>query len=72
MYRWLIRETGEMYLCWRWRQRRVRNCEKAWDEAVQAVWYLQEGTTQPCKRKYDFIQLENPLEVLIFCEYVGY
>ena len=35
-------------------------------EAVQAVWYLQEGTTQPSKRKNDFYQMEKPLEVLNF------
>jgi putative hydrolase of the HAD superfamily len=33
-------------------------------KAVQAAWYLQEGTTQPSKRKPDFFQLEKPLEVL--------
>jgi putative hydrolase of the HAD superfamily len=33
-------------------------------KAVQAAWYLQEGTTQPSRRKPDFFQLENPLEVL--------
>ena len=33
-------------------------------KAVQAVWYLQEGTTQPSKRKYDFLQVEKPLDVL--------
>lgn len=32
--------------------------------AVQAVWYLKEGTTQPSKRKQDFFQFENPLDVL--------
>lgn len=32
--------------------------------AVQAVWYLQEGTNQPCGRKPDFRQIENPLELL--------
>lgn len=29
--------------------------------AVQAVWYLQEGVNQPCGRKEDFVQIENPL-----------
>lgn len=33
-------------------------------KAVQAAWYLQEGTTQPSKRKHDFYQLERPLDVL--------
>ena len=32
--------------------------------AVQAVWYLKEGTIQPSGRKQDFRQIENPLEVL--------
>lgn len=35
-------------------------------KAVQAAWYLQEGTTQPARRKYDFIQLEKPFELLKF------
>lgn len=29
-------------------------------KAVQAAWYLQEGTTQPAKRKHDFFQMEKP------------
>jgi putative hydrolase of the HAD superfamily len=33
--------------------------------AVQAAWYLQEGTTQPSARRHDFIQLEQPLEVVL-------
>lgn len=33
-------------------------------KAVQAVWYLKEGTTQPAKRKGGFVQAEKPLEVL--------
>ncbi|MBR4085725.1 MAG: HAD-IA family hydrolase [Lachnospiraceae bacterium] len=33
-------------------------------KAVQAVWYLQEGTTQPAKRKKEFQQAKSPLEVL--------
>lgn len=33
-------------------------------KAVQAAWYLQEGTTQPVGRKDDFIQVETPLDVL--------
>ncbi len=32
--------------------------------AVQATWYLQEGTAQPSNRKHDFMHMENPLEVL--------
>lgn len=34
--------------------------------AVQAVWYLREGTAQPTGRKPDFPQLEKPLDVLRF------
>ncbi len=37
-------------------------------KAVQAAWYLQEGTTQPSKRKPDFFQIEKPLDVLNFVE----
>ncbi len=33
-------------------------------KAVQAAWYLKDGTMQPAKRKDNFIQLETPLEVL--------
>lgn len=33
-------------------------------KAVQAAWYLQEGTTQPSKRKQDYLQLEKPLDVV--------
>lgn len=33
-------------------------------KAVQAAWYLQDGTTQPVGRKKDFIQMEKPLDVL--------
>ncbi len=32
--------------------------------AMQAAWYLKTGTSQPSKRKAEFVQLENPLEVL--------
>lgn len=32
--------------------------------AVQAVWYLREGTSQPSGRKQDFLQIEKPLDVL--------
>ncbi len=35
-------------------------------EAIQAAWYLKEGTTQPTMRKKEFIQIEKPLEVLNF------
>ncbi len=33
-------------------------------KAVQAAWYLQEGTTQPSKRKQDYLQLEKPFDVV--------
>lgn len=36
-------------------------------KAVQAVWYLKEGTTQPAKRKEGFIQAERPLDILDYC-----
>lgn len=32
--------------------------------AVQAIWYLKEGTFQPCGPKEGFLQLENPLDVI--------
>lgn len=35
-------------------------------KAVQAVWYLKEGTTQPSKRNGNFVQAETPLGVLEF------
>ncbi|WP_099468654.1 HAD family hydrolase [Konateibacter massiliensis] len=37
-------------------------------KAAQAAWYLQEGTTQPSKRKHDFFQIEKPLDVVNFLE----
>ncbi|MDE7268710.1 MAG: HAD family hydrolase [Lachnospiraceae bacterium] len=33
-------------------------------KTVQAVWYLQDGTGQPCGRKADFEQMENPMDIL--------
>lgn len=35
-------------------------------KAVQAVWYLKEGTKQPSKRKADFEHIETPLGILDF------
>lgn len=35
-------------------------------KAVQAVWYLMEGTTQPVARKPEFAQVEHPLEVFAY------
>ena len=37
-------------------------------KAVQAVWYLQEGTTQTSRRMVNFLQAETPLEVLNYLE----
>ena len=34
--------------------------------ALQAVWYLKEGTAQPAMRKTEFKQLESPMEILDF------
>ena len=34
--------------------------------ALQAAWYLQEDTLQPCGRKPDFPQLEHPMDVLTY------
>ena len=36
-------------------------------KAVQAVWYLKEGTNQPSKRKEEFVNVETPLDILSFC-----
>lgn len=33
-------------------------------KAIQAAWYLQEGTMQPTGRKTDFEQMEKPMDVL--------
>lgn len=33
-------------------------------KAVQAVWYLKEGTNQPAKRKADFEHIETPLDII--------
>ncbi len=35
--------------------------------AMQAAWYLKEGTKQPTTRKAEFKQLERPMDVLLFC-----
>lgn len=32
--------------------------------AVQAIWYLKEGTTQPSKRNSNFVQAETPFGIL--------
>lgn len=33
-------------------------------KALQAVWYLKEGTTQPTGRKKEFVQVETPMDIL--------
>ncbi len=33
-------------------------------KAVQAVWYLKEGTNQPARRKSDFEHIETPLDII--------
>lgn len=42
----------------------LETAKKLGMKAVQAAWYLQEGTTQPSGRKQDFLQIEKPLDVL--------
>lgn len=36
--------------------------------AVQAAWYLKEGSAQPSGRKQDFLQMESPLDVIRYLE----
>ncbi len=36
--------------------------------ALQAAWYLREGTFQPTTRMDNFIQLESPIELLTYVE----
>lgn len=36
--------------------------------AVQAVWYLKDGTMQPSGRKQDFLQMETPLDILRYLD----
>lgn len=40
-------------------------------KAVQAVWYLMEGTTQPVGRKPEFARVEHPLGVLAYLPQPG-
>lgn len=37
-------------------------------DAVQAVWYLRDGTAQPAGRMADFVQAERPLDVVALVE----
>ena len=46
----------------------LETAERLGMKAVQATWYLQEGTTQPTGRKPEFLQAEKPLDVLGFLE----
>lgn len=46
--------------------RELETAEEIGMKAVQAVWYLRKGTTQPVGRKDEFEQAESPLEVLKF------
>ena len=46
--------------------RELETAEEIGMKAVQAVWYLRKGTTQPVGRKDEFEQAESPLEVLNF------
>lgn len=48
--------------------RELETAEKLGMKAVQAVWYLKEGTTQPTRRKPEFLQAESPMEVLRYLE----
>lgn len=43
----------------------LETAKKLGMKAVQAVWYLKEGTTQPVKRKDDFLQIERPLDLKV-------
>lgn len=44
--------------------RELETAESLGMNAVQAVWYLQEGSAQPSGRKKEFKQMETPLEVV--------
>lgn len=39
-------------------------------KAIQAVWYLKEGTQQPVGRKNNFLQAESPLEVIDYVHHI--
>lgn len=42
----------------------LETAQKLGMKAIQAVWYLKEGTLQPTGRKKNFINVESPLDVL--------
>lgn len=46
----------------------LETAEKLGMKAVQAVWYLQQGSKQPAWRKPEFLQAESPMEVLNYLE----
>lgn len=46
----------------------LETAKKLGMNVFQAAWYLQEITTQPSKRKHDFLQMENPMDVLKFVD----
>lgn len=45
----------------------LETTQKLGMKAVQAVWYLKDGTMQPVGRKKDFVQVENPMDILKYC-----
>lgn len=48
--------------------RELETAEGIGMKAVQAAWYLKEGTTQPVGRKEEFEQAERPMNVLNYLE----
>ena len=51
--------------------RELETAESLGMKPVQAVWYLQQGSKQPVWRKPEFSQVERPLEVLSYCNYLA-
>ncbi len=49
----------------------LETAKKLGMKAVQAVWYLQEGTKQPCKRMKDYLPMEKPMDVVKLVETIG-
>ncbi len=46
--------------------RELETAQELGMKAVQAVWYLKEGTSQPVGRKPEFEQVERPMDVVEF------
>ena len=46
----------------------LETAERLGMKAVQATWYLQEGTTQPVGRKPEFLQAVKPMDILNYLE----